>query len=289
MPDLFTGLPVAPPAPGFMADLTTYDWIVINSSAGKDSQAMLDFIVALADSQGVPRSRLVLLHCDLGLSPNGEPIEWPGTMDLAREHAAFYGLRFIVCKREVRGFLEEIEDRGFWPSQGERYCTSYFKRDQGAKVLTKLANEARTRHNPRPRILNCLGFRAEESPRRKKLPQFIVNDRQSNGRKHVDDWLPIQTWLTGHVWDRIRAAGTKYHYAYDLGMKRLSCVFCIFAPRSALILAGRHNPKLLKEYVGVEQRINHTFRKELPLVEVQRAIQAGEQGSTSDDDGCWNM
>jgi predicted phosphoadenosine phosphosulfate sulfurtransferase len=38
-------------------DLTSYDWLVINSSAGKDSQAMLDFVVSLADEQGVARAR----------------------------------------------------------------------------------------------------------------------------------------------------------------------------------------------------------------------------------------
>lgn len=30
----------------------------------------------------------------------------------------------------------------------------------------------------------------------------------------------------------------------DLGMPRLSCCFCIFSPRSALLLAGKHNPGL---------------------------------------------
>jgi hypothetical protein len=37
-------------------DLTAYDWIVINSSAGKDSQAMLDYVVEQADVLKVPHS-----------------------------------------------------------------------------------------------------------------------------------------------------------------------------------------------------------------------------------------
>jgi hypothetical protein len=58
-------------------------------------------------------------------------------------------------------------------------------------------------------------------------------------------------------------------------MSHLSCVFCIFSPRNALLLAGKHNPQLLAEYAAVERRINHQFRKELALAEVQGDLEAG--------------
>lgn len=206
-----------------MIDLTVYDWIVINTSAGKDSQAMTDYVVKECDKQGVPRSRIVALHCDLGLSPKGEPIEWPGTMELAAEHAAHYGIRFIVCKRTIRGFLQEILKRGKWPSNTERYCTSYYKRDQGKKVITQLVKELDAPSYDPPHILNCFGFRAEESPRRAKLKSFSYNERASSGARMVFDWLPIHDWFTKEVWDRIKQAGTRHHPAYDRGMSRLSC------------------------------------------------------------------
>jgi hypothetical protein len=60
-------------------------------------------------------------------------------------------------------------------------------------------------------------------------------------------------------------------------MPRLSCCFCIFSPRSALLLAGKHNQELLAEYVRVEQAIGHTFRKELPLASIQQALADGEE------------
>lgn len=307
--------------------LDRFDFILVNSSAGKDSQAMLDVVVEAADRAGV-RDRAVVLHCDLGVSPKGEPIEWPGTKELAEEHAAHYGLRFIIAKRGVRGFLEEVRERGKWPSQTERYCTSYFKRDQGTKVLTSLANEARGfleqvkyrgmwpsngqryctskfKQEPgqsamvrlanevrtpgkQPFILNCFGFRGQESPRRKKLPPWALNKRASNSRKVVYDWLPIHDYTTEQVWERIARAGTRTHYAYGLGMTRLSCRFCIFAPRSQLMIAARANPELWQEYVQAEKDMGHTFRKSLSLVEVDQAIKCGEQPS-HDDDGAWNM
>lgn len=115
-----------------------------------------------------------------------------------------------------------------------------------------------------------LAARARRTPFQRDL-------RSSNGKRLVDLWLPIHSWTTAQVWQRIQASGVRYHPAYDLGMPRLSCCFCIFSPRSALLLAGQHNPDLLKEYVAVEQRIGHRFRKELPLTEVQAALQRGER------------
>ncbi len=48
----------------FVPELASYDVILVNSSAGKDSQSMLDEVVRLCDAAGVPRSRLTVVHAD---------------------------------------------------------------------------------------------------------------------------------------------------------------------------------------------------------------------------------
>ena len=108
-------------------------------------------------------------------------------------------------------------------------------------------------------------------------PTFTLNATTSNGRRIVHDWLPLHLWTSAQVWARIRASGVRHHQAYDLGMPRLSCCFCIFSPRSALLLAGKHNPALLAEYVKVEKEIGHKFRLELPLASIQQALEDGEE------------
>ncbi len=358
-----------------MINLASYDRIIVNSSAGKDSQAMLDYVVEQAEAAGVC-DRLVVLHCDLGNSPGGEPIEWPGTLELAAEHAAHYGLRFVVVQRGTRGFLQEVDYRGMWPANKQRYCTSKFKQDQGLKAVTALANDARSgfmeqverlghwprpatrnctstfkrdqgekavgrlalevvagpdflgqierrgmfsdqknrlctsnnKRDPantaitelaaeargktarRPRILQCFGFRAQESSRRRKMLPFYGDKRATTGRKLVEVWLPIHDWKIEAVWGRIGAAGTRPHPAYALGMSRLSCRFCIFAPRSQLILSARLNPALFEEYLALERKIGHRFQDKLSLADIKAAIEAGETGSDGGpDDGCWNM
>lgn len=247
-------------------NLRDFDVIVINTSGGKDSQAMMDHVYSLAVNAGVV-DRLVALHANLGR------VEWQGTTELAREQAEHYGIKFIECKREINDLLEQVEARGMFPDQGNRYCTSDQKRDPSLKAVRKLDRQ----DGKRTRVLNCMGFRAEESPARSKRPVIEINKRGSNGKREVLNWLPIHKWTVGEVWQTIRASGVRHHQAYDLGMPRLSCVFCIFAPEEALMLAGKHNPELLAEYVRVEKKIGHTFRHKLSLASIQERLASGEQ------------
>jgi 3'-phosphoadenosine 5'-phosphosulfate sulfotransferase (PAPS reductase)/FAD synthetase len=257
--------PTAPPR------LRDYDWVVLNSSAGKDSQAMLDYVVELADRAGVPRARLVVAHADLGR------VEGPGTRALAEEQAGHYGLEFVAVSRPQGDLLDHIAQRGMFPSPSVHWCTSNHKRGPLWTVLPRLAARTRGRGARVCRILSWLGMRAEESPARARRPPFAPHALASNGRRWVDDWLPLHAWTREGVWRRIRASGVRHHPAYDLGMPRLSCCFCIFAPRAALLLAGKHNPELLAEYVRVEKEIGHRFRVDLPLADIQAALRRGEE------------
>ncbi len=275
-----------------MLNLQRYDWILVNSSGGKDSQAMLDLVVELATLAGVT-NRLVVVHCDLGR------VEWTGTRELAERQAAHYRLRFEVVSRPQGDLLTHVESRKMWPSSTARYCTSDHKRGQVRTLMTRLTGEWRASGAPRPcRILNCMGMRADESPARAKLVPFTDARRtgESNARREVDTWLPLHGWSTDQVWARIRRSGVPHHRAYDLGMKRLSCCFCIFAPESALMIAGEHNRELLSEYVRVETTIGHAFRgsktKKFHLRVIQERLEAGERvapAAQGEDAGCWNM
>jgi 3'-phosphoadenosine 5'-phosphosulfate sulfotransferase (PAPS reductase)/FAD synthetase len=171
-----------------------------------------------------------------------------------------------------------------FPSPQVRWCTSDHKRTQCHKVLTRLAAQALAEGHPAPvPILSCLGLRAEESPCRARRPPFGPDLAASNGRRALDVWLPLHGWSADEVWARVRSSGVPHHRAYDLGMPRLSCCFCIFAPRSALLLAGQHNPALLADYVAVEREISHDFRLGLPLVSVQRALERDERAGAVPD------
>ncbi|MFD8078999.1 phosphoadenosine phosphosulfate reductase family protein [Streptomyces sp. NPDC059718] len=253
------------------------DCLLISSSGGKDSQAILSYLVSLADLAGV-RDRIVVVHCDLG------DVEWQGTRELAEQQAAVYGLRFEVVTRTQGDLLQhilqrdrELRARGdtttpAWPSSGARYCTSDHKRGQVRALMTALVGEFGNLGRP-VRILNCMGMRAEESPARKKRPVLALDDA-SNGKRTVLTWLPLHSWDQFHVWSQIADSGLPYSAAYDWGMSRLSCSFCVLASEADLTCAARLRPAKAREYLTVEQQVGHSFKKNLSIAEILRRAAA---------------
>ena len=260
--------------------LADYDYVIVNTSSGKDSQTILKLVADQAKREGYEFSRIVCAHADLG------KMEWPGTVELAKLQSDHYGLRFWQMARPQGDLLSHIKQRGMWPSSQARYCTSDHKRSQIRKLMTKLVNGSLLPFHfdgKQARILNVMGMRAEESPARSKLKPFSHDPSASNGKRHIDTWLPIHDWKLADVWGDIKASGIPYHKAYDLGMPRLSCVFCIFSPPPALMIAGRNNPELLAEYVAAEKEMGHTFRKDFPIEKVEQAIANGEDWGKATD------
>ena len=250
-------------------DLRAYDVVLVNSSAGKDSQASLDVVVEHARAAGI-LDRLVVVHADLG------DAEWEGVPELAAEHAAHYGLRFELARRtaadgHTETILERVATRGMWPDAARRWCTSDHKRGPIRKIMTSLVAELRDNGTvvDRPvRLLNVMGLRAAESTARARRVPYTANQAASNGRRQVDDWYPIHHYSVADVWVRIAAAGTRPHPAYAAGMSRLSCRFCVLASRADLICSARLNPALADRYAAVESAVGHTFRADLSMADI---------------------
>lgn len=259
--------------------LRKFRWIVINSSGGKDSVAALVAMMQMAHAQGIPRDRFVVSHQDLG------DMEWPGVKELVQKQADVFGLRTEFSKyRNKEGqeltLLDYVRKRGKWPSSKQRYCTSDFKRGPGSRIITKLRRE-----DP-GHILQVFGFRSDESPSRKRKEVMTQNKRISTKRWEVWDYLPIHRMTEEDVYNTCKQYQMPMHPAYELGMPRLSCCFCIFAPKAALMVAGKHNPELLDDYVEVEQEIGHTFRQDLTLESVRDDLRAGVEAGRVNN---WKM
>lgn len=255
----------------YSMNLHDYDIVVINSSAGKDSLCALFEIKRMAIEQDYPMDRIHVSHQNLGR------MEWPGTKELAAQQAELFGWPIHYTQRK-ESLLDYALRRQKWPSSKQRWCTSDFKRDVGAVLVRRLSKNM-------SKVLHVFGFRAEESPSRKKKEVLAINKKLTTKSRLVHDYLPIHTWKSTQVWETIRSNNLPYHQAYDLGMPRLSCVFCIFSPFSALVLAGKHNPELLDEYIAVQDEIGHKFRVDLDLHDVKKAVEAGCEETVSD----WTM
>lgn len=256
-------------------DIAGYDVIEVSTSGGKDSLTMLAKVARLAREAGV-LDRVVAIHADLGR------FEWPGTREIAEAQAMHLGTRFVAVKRPQGDFLDLVRHYRHWPKPDSRFCTAMLKRGQILRAMTNLAREVRAswpRGTKRPvRILNCIGLRAEESPGRAKHSAFKERGRGTSRRQTIDVWLPIHDMGEADVFAACRASGAPMHPAYAAGLPRASCVFCIYAPRDALIVSGRANSTnstLLSEMAAVEREIGHDFKHHLPLAEVARDIAAG--------------
>lgn len=263
-------------------NLTDYDIILVNTSAGKDSQTMMRKVVRMAVEQGV-LDRVTAVHADLGR------VEWAGTPELAAQQATHYRLRFEIVHRPQNDLLDHVvalyrqraangDDRVPWPDRNNRWCTSDHKRGPVRRVMTMLVKELRDtgRLDGRPaKLLNCMGLRAQESPDRAAKAVFAY-DKSASGKgtvRQVWNWLPIHDWTEQEVWADIHASGVPYHFAYDAGMPRLSCCFCIFSGRDALVVAAKHNPELARQYAAVEAETGYTMKQGLPFTEIIAAAE----------------
>lgn len=246
---------------------------------------MLRQVALAARSVGI-EDRLVAVHADLGR------LEWEGVPELAVEQVGHYGpIPFEVVRNpNWRDLLDRIESHGKFPDGPNRFCTSEFKTGQVRKLMTALVALQRARWglNPngrngrRVRILNCLGMRAQESPKRAAMEPFAFDKASSNTKRHVDEWLPIHGWTIDQVWADIRASGVRYHPAYDLGLPRLSCSFCVLASKPALIRAAQLRPALAAEYAAVEVRIGHRFKDKLSMAQIIEEAKTAEVAEIGD-------
>jgi 3'-phosphoadenosine 5'-phosphosulfate sulfotransferase (PAPS reductase)/FAD synthetase len=288
--------------------LASFDLVVVSTSGGKDSQVALDVTVAQCRAAGV-LDRLVVVHADLGAD------EWPGTTDLVRAQCAHYGVPLVVCSRigqiktdsngalyakgETFGDMHDYVSRRkaahvrgqqaskpAWYSPAVRFCTSEFKRSPIRSATQRIIDEWRKAAPGRTkracRVLSVQGLRADESSRRAKRVPLEKDDGFSSSRREVWTWLPVHGWTADDVWSTIRDSGVPYHWAYDVGMPRLSCSLCIFAPREALVLAGHYNRQRLLEKVQLEEATGDTFKADLALADVLEEVDAGRWPGVTD-------
>ncbi len=226
----------------------------INHSGGKDSQTMTIEMQKL-----VPASQLVVIHAHL------PGVEWSGI----REHIqATAGHLPYIETQSHKTFFQMVANRGKFPGYDTRQCTSDLKRDPISKaiiqdLLTKGYN-GRKRTSPHALVVNCIGIRAEESPRRKKLLEkkgpIYLDTRLTIKNRTAYTLHPIGDYTLDQVWQTIEDAGQRPHWVYSEGMTRLSCCFCIYASAHDLKTAARLKPDLYRRYCETEKEINFTLQ-----------------------------
>jgi DNA sulfur modification protein DndC len=226
---------------------------VINSSGGKDSQAM-----TIQLSRFIPLKQLVIIHSHL------PEVEWEGIKEHIQATSCGIPVQFTQAGKT---FFEMVEKRGMFPSPQHRQCTSDLKRGPIQKFINNYCKA-----NGFSIVVNCIGLRADESASRAKKKTFRQRLDLSSKNRTQYEWLPIHSFTLEQVKSTVSSAGQNLHFAYALGMSRLSCAFCIMASKSDLKVSAAYNPELAKKYIDLEHRLNFTMNMSgVPLEKILQA------------------
>lgn len=228
---------------------------VINSSGGKDSQAMTILLQRI-----IPAEQMIVIHAPL------RDVEWPGTREHIEQTLPINVPLLFAHIASGQSLLERVEARGMFPGPRWRWCTSDFKRGPIEREIRRFLKA-----HPRfgGRIVNCMGMRADESSDRAHLTPWKRNELNSKAGREWYDWLPVHAFSTDDVFRVIEQAGQQPHWAYAEGVTRVSCIFCLYGTQENFQIGARLYPNLYRRYVHTERRTGHTLspsRRPLPAI-----------------------
>jgi len=259
--------------------------IAIGVSGGKDSItagiAVVEYLRAVGH-----KGPVVLVHADLGDPDPAFNVEWDDSLPTCERLAAFLGVELIVTRRAAGGMMKRWIKRWEnnvkryidlacvkiilpWSTPSMRFCTSELKSAPIASELVK--------RFPARRIISACGIRREEGKGRKKSPRTNaptskMNKRLTNQRLGTSgvDWNPIAAWTEQEVFALCAARGFQMHEGYGLGMKRISCRYCIMQDLSDQRVSASitANQPVFHTVVGLEIRSGFAFQGSRWLADV---------------------
>lgn len=277
-------------------DLESYDYIIVMFSGGKDSIAMVLYLIYLGFAH-----KLELWHHEVDGREGGTFMDWPATPAFCKAFAAAFnipiyfswrvgGFRAEMMKKNARsnpiifenpdgtfsqvgGKNGKISTRLMYPQVTanliQRWCSGQLKIDVGSGAIN---------NSPRfigKRVLVLTGERAEESSARANYKEFEEHRCHTWGpkvKRHVDAWRPVHAWKEADVWEIIERYSVLVHPCYRLGWGRLSCMTCIFGSDSQWASVKKIDPDRFDMLAQLEADFGKTIHRTKSLIErVQNA------------------
>ena len=269
-----------------LLDLDQYDKILVQSSGGKDSGAMVLFLLKM----GVPKDRIELWHQCVDGGPGDDPFfDWPVTEAYAKALAEALGIRIEYMWRQggIKGELlrtnartKDVEyvragskihlptvaggysTRRKWPAKAAdlktRWCTGVTKIDVFRRVL---CNEPGFKEG---KYLVLTGERREESSARFRYLDMEM-DHGNTKTRLVHRWRSVIDWPEEKIWEIFAEYKVQPHPAYYLGFSRVSCMTCVFSGPDHWATIREIDPERFRILVELEKELNHTIDHKLTL------------------------
>lgn len=270
-------------------DLHDYDKYIVSFSGGKDSTALLLFLL----DNNIPKERIELWHQEI--DGRGKTLfDWEVTPDYCRKLGKAFGIP-VFFQWKAGGFEREMlrEDcltapvcyelpdktiiqtggtrgkpstrRRFpqpSPDLRTRWCSAYLKIDVCATAL---------RHDERfqnMRTLVLSGERGEESKQRASyaiLEPDKADLRKGRIPRYIDRFRPLRDWKEQKVWDLLEKYRVRPHPCYFLGFGRCSCKFCVFGNCHQFASAACISKQQFETLVHFEKDFGYTMKRETDL------------------------
>lgn len=181
--------------------------IVVNVSGGKDSSALLLWIKA-----HYPLNPITALYNDTGF-------EHPGVLEYIQNMTSQLSIP-LAMTQSTTDLLSLVRRYQAIPTGCCRFCTSFLKQDPANKWIRNTY--------PTGKVIECFGFRAEESPARAKKSILAPYPKLCTNSREVLFYAPLLDWKTSDVVELVQAEGFQLFHTYDY-LSRLSCRYCFLA------------------------------------------------------------
>lgn len=202
--------------------------LYVFADTGNEHQHVYDYLEYLESALQISIRR-VKADFTARIAKKREYIERQWWFDGVPKHKRKTALSWM--KPTGNPFLDMCIWKGRFPSTKARFCTDFLKSEPITKqVVMPLKAEGR-------RVRSWQGVRADESPRRKKLP---MHERGDFG---ITIYRPILKWSATEVFDLHRKHGIKPNPLYKEGMNRVGCMPCIMCRKAELFEISRRYPK----------------------------------------------
>ncbi len=225
--------------------------IIVSVSGGKDSTAMCLHLL----EQGYSTSDFIRVFADTGWESH---TTYEYLEQLEKTIGKIHRVRAVIPVRtEHKEIIKEIEDElGFespmirygirnqvFPSRSRKWCTSILKIEPIKEFIDRFEDE----------IVNLIGIRREESPRRQKMTEWEYND-------YFDCWThrPIINWTEKQVIDIHHRFNIRPNDLYLNGSNRVGCYPCIYSRKSEI----KKIPIERIDFIGRLEKIFTSLRNE---------------------------
>lgn len=275
-------------------DLHDYDKYIVSFSGGKDSTALLLYLL----DNDVPKERIELWHQEI--DGRGRTLfDWEVTPDYCRKLGEAFGIP-VYFQWKAGGFEREmlredsltapvcyeLPDRSIIQTGGTRgkpstrrrfpqpspdlrtrWCSAYLKIDVCATAL---------RHNERFQNIRTLvlsGERGEESKQRASyaiLEPDKADLRKGRIPRYIDRFRPLRDWKEQKIWDLLEKYRVRPHPCYFMGFGRCSCKFCVFGNCHQFASAACVSKMQFETLIRFEKDFGYTMKRDTDLVTLIR-------------------